>query len=87
MKASSICTLPRSGLDLMKLTVLRVLKSSGTISWKTLLNKEFLKWYVVYTHSLTISTVWIHLANDLDHKFLYSYVECQVQDKCKHADY
>ena len=36
----------RSGLDSMKLNVLRFLKLAGTIPWKRLLNKGFLKWYV-----------------------------------------
>ena len=35
----------------MKLTVQRVLKSSGTILWKKLLNKGSLKWYIA--NSLT----------------------------------
>ena len=37
----------RSGLDLMKLAVLKFLKWSGTVLWKRLLKKEFLEWYVV----------------------------------------
>ena len=40
----------------MKLIVQRVLKSSGTILWKKLLNKGFLKWYI--GNSLTIKIIY-----------------------------